>query len=359
VTTKRPPSLADLTPQWVQALLREKGMNANVTAVVPEAIGTGQVGATYRLHLTYADGPDAVPATLVAKLPSSDPLSKATGKSHLTYVRESRFYQHFAGRRPMPVPEHLFIAFDEESHDFALIMHDLPQHHAGNQLVSTTLDEAYCAVSAAAAIHAAWWGDPMLDTLTWLNGTKAVPPPIDIEALFTLFWPAFVDRYGNRVTPEMRGVGDSYVGNVGAWVEAQVGPRCLIHNDFRPDNMLFDPADPLRPIVIVDWQTVGVGSGASDMAYFLGTALDPEMRRQSEHALFARYCDCLITCGVPEADTTNLWLSCRRASFAGFLMGVTASIVVQQTARGDDMFLAMCQRSAAMVLDHRDVALPA
>ena len=41
----------------------------------------------------------------------------------------------------------------------------------------------------------------------------------------------------------------------------------------------------------------------------------------------------------------------------GMMMGVTASMVVQQTDRGDAMFLTMAERSAHMVLDHREIAL--
>jgi hypothetical protein len=354
-----PPAIGDLTPAWIEKLLHDRGLDAKVSSVDAQPIGTGQVGATYRLTLTYAGPPDGLLPTLIAKLPSNDALSKATGKTHLTYLRESRFYQHFAGKRPMPVPDHLYITFDEDSHDFALIMHDLPRHRAGNQLELMTLLEAQHAVTAAADIHAAWWGDPMLDTLDWLNGTKAVPPPLDVEALYAMFWPAFVARYSDRVTPEMRSVGDAYLGKVSAWADRHDGARCLTHGDFRPDNMLFDLEDPDQPIIIVDWQTVGVGSGAGDLAYFLGTALDPEMRRANEAKLFALYRDRLSARGVSEADVTGLWDMCRSKAFAGFLMGVTASIVVQQTDRGDDMFLTMCARSAAMVLDHADIAMPA
>ncbi len=342
-------ALHEITPQWLSGLLGGK-----VTAIEAIAIGTGQVGATYRLKLQG----DNVPASIVAKLPSNDDLSRATGKSHLTYLRESRFYQQFAGKKPMAVPDHLYIAFDEDSHAFTLIMHDLPRHVAGNQLSFPTREEAMLAMDAAASIHAAWWGDPMLDTLDWLNGTKAVPPPLDVDALYTMFWPAFCDRYGERVTPQMRKVGDAYMGKVGGWVSMREGPRCLTHNDFRPDNMLFAPDDPERPIVVVDWQTAGVGLGAGDIAYYMGTTLDPAIRAGEEKALVARYRARLINLGVAESDLGDLWDVYRGASFAGFLMGATAAMVVMQTERGDAMFLAMCERSAAMVLDHAEIALP-
>jgi hypothetical protein len=352
------PGLADLTPEWIGDLLNGHGLDVELAGVSAQPIGTGQVGATYRLTLDYKrTAPDA-PETLVAKLPSNDPLSRATGKSHQTYIRESRFYQHFAGKKPMPVPEHLFIAFDEDSHDFALIMQDLPHHRAGNQLSIPSDAEAGLAMDAAAAIHAAWWGDPVLDTLEWLNGTKAVPPPLDLEAIYTLFWPAFCDRYRERITPRIHQVGEAYWGRVKEWSDASWGPRCLTHNDFRPDNMLFNPADPAKPIVVVDWQTVGVGSGAADVAYYMGTALEPEARAAQEVGLFARYREGLLRHGVSERDTADLWELYRRSAFSGFLMGATAAMVVVQTDRGDAMFLAMCERAAAMVLDHADVALP-
>lgn len=351
------PTLAGLTPRWLTALLCGQGIECEIENVSATAIGTGQVGATYRLSLDYRHQGGA-PPTLIAKLPSNDPISRAAGKSHLTYLRESRFYQQFAGNRPMPVPDHLFIAFDDDSHDFALIMRDLPSYRAGNQLAVPTLREAELAIDAAAAIHAAWWDDPLLDTLDWLNGSKAVPPPLDVDALYAMFWPAFRQRYGARVTPEMVRVGEAHLGNVKGWAEAPNGPRCLTHNDFRPDNMLFDLEDPHRPLVVLDWQTVGVGSGAGDIAYFMGTALDRDTRRREEEALVARYAQALGRHGVAAGDIAVIWNDYRRAAFSGFLMGVTASMVVGQTDRGDAMFLAMCERSAAMTLDHAERAMP-
>jgi hypothetical protein len=355
--TKSVLALDQLTPVWLTQILADNGISAKVAHVSAQSIGTGQVGATYRLTLDYAEaGPDA-PPTLVAKLPSNDPLSRATGKTHMTYIRESRFYELFAGKRPMAVPDHLYIAFDAESHDFTLLMHDLPHHVQGNQLSVPSRAEAEWAMDAAASIHAAWWGDPMLDTLDWLNGTKAVPPPLDGEALYTMFWPAFCDRYGDRVTPQMRKVGDAYLGNIKRWTEMRDGPRCLTHNDFRPDNMLFDPSDAQKPIVIVDWQTVGVGEGAGDIAYYLGTAMDPATRKAEERGLLTCYQQALGRFGVADADLADQWDAYRAASFAGMMMGVTAAMVVGQTERGDAMFLAMADRSAHMVLDHAEVAL--
>ncbi len=343
-------ALEDITTGWLSQLL-----GCEVASFNAAPIGTGQVGATYRLTL---EG-EGVPPSIVAKLPSNDELSRTTGKSHLTYLRESRFYQQFAARKPMAVPDHLYIAFDEESHAFTLIMHDLPRHRAGNQLLEPSREEALVAMDAAASIHAAWWGDAMLDTLDWPNGTKAVPPPLDVEALYAMFWPAFCDRYGDRVEPHMREVGERFLGRINANNDARQSPRCLTHNDFRPDNMLFNLADSAKPIVVVDWQTTGVGIGVGDIAYFTGTSFDPENRRALEPDLLSRYRTGLLERGVPEKDLGALADDYARSAVSGFLMGVTAAMVVERTERGDAMFLAMARRSAAMVLDHRERALPA
>lgn len=351
-------SLAELTPEWLTTLLRNQGHEVCINSVEARRIGTGQVGATYRLHLGFRGERGLCPPTLVAKLPSEDELSRATGKSHLTYLRESRFYQCFAGKRPMAVPDHLYIAFDEDSHAFTLIMHDLPDHVQGNQLEQPSREEALLAVDAAASIHAGWWGDPMLDTLDWPNGTRAVPPALDGDVLFGMFWPAFCDRYGERVTPDMRAVGEAFLGKLNANAERRLSPRCLTHNDFRPDNMLFHVADPAKPIVVVDWQTTGVGVGVGDIAYYAGTAFDAEKRRVLEGELLDRYRQGLESRGIASQELVHIEDDYCRSSVAGFLMGVTASMVVERTDRGDDMFLAMARRSAAMVLDHKERAIP-
>lgn len=352
-------ALGEITAPWLTSLLNDRGHEVVVTGLTSQAIGTGQVGATYRLRLEFAGDANGCPDTLVAKLPSNDDLSRATGKSHLTYLRESRFYQIFAGKKPLAVPEHLYIAFDEDSHAFTLIMHDLPTHVAGNQLAEPTREQALLAVDAAAGIHAAWWGDPMLDQLDWPNGTRAVPPPLDVDALYGMFWPAFRDRYGEQVNDEMHMVGERFLGRISANNDARQSPRCLTHNDFRPDNMLFDLADAVRPVVIVDWQTTGVGIGVGDLAYYAGTAFDPESRRAAEAHLLAHYRNGLLRRDVPERDLAWLEADYARSAVAGFLMGVTAAMVVERTDRGDAMFLAMARRSAAMVLDHAELALPA
>ncbi len=53
-----------------------------------------------------------------------------------------------------------------------------------------------------------------------------------------------------------------------AWVEAnQPTDRAavLIHNDFRLDNIVFDDADPTKPIALLDWELATVGDPLMDL----------------------------------------------------------------------------------------------
>jgi aminoglycoside phosphotransferase (APT) family kinase protein len=52
-----------------------------------------------------------------------------------------------------------------------------------------------------------------------------------------------------------------------AWVEANQPPdrgTALIHNDFRLDNIVFDEADPTKPIALLDWEMATIGDPLMD-----------------------------------------------------------------------------------------------
>lgn len=55
-----------------------------------------------------------------------------------------------------------------------------------------------------------------------------------------------------------------------AWLHAvmpaQDAATCVIHNDFRFDNVVLDPADPLRVIGVLDWEMATLGDPLMDLA---------------------------------------------------------------------------------------------
>ena len=101
------------------------------------------------------------------------------------------------------------------------------------------------------------------------------------NALVRSLWVSFRERYAERLQPHWIEVGEALSSSGwGAYGERHTGPRCLVHHDFRPDNMMFGTAAGGRPITVLDWQSVTYGAGATDIAYFLAGALSPDVRRE-------------------------------------------------------------------------------
>jgi aminoglycoside phosphotransferase (APT) family kinase protein len=124
--------------------------------------------------------------------------------------------------------------------------------------------------------------------------------------------------------------------------------RTIQHRDMRLDNLLFTP-DHTRAHV-VDWQTLGTGSGAADVAYLLGTSIaDPKARAQHEGELVEGYTAELRSLDV-EVDPTEVWKDYRFYAFSGLVMAIIASMNVVRTERGDEMFAVMAERSALQAI---------
>jgi hypothetical protein len=119
-------------PTDINALWLTQNLGLNVSAVSAQAVGTGQVGATYRFLLSDAEAKAGHPASLIGKFMSEDPVSRATGIAQLSYVREVKFYQHYGNTKPLPIPTARYAMVDEATHDFALLMDDFPNHRPGN-----------------------------------------------------------------------------------------------------------------------------------------------------------------------------------------------------------------------------------
>jgi hypothetical protein len=61
--------------------------------------------------------------------------------------------------------------------------------------------------------------------------------------------------------------------------------------------------------------------------------------------------DALVDYGVQGLEWDHLWREYRRATFTQLVMNIAAPMVVQQTDRGDDMFMAVMARNAQQILD--------
>jgi aminoglycoside phosphotransferase (APT) family kinase protein len=216
-------------------------------------------------------------------------------------------------------------------------------------LTGCTTEEASAAVREIAKLHGPLWGNGELKTLSWLHRN---PPEKkrNVEILFGQLVPGFVDRYASRLDEVAREVVERLAHEPKDYFTNDPSRFAVIHGDYRLDNILFMTGSGGVSVGVVDFQTAAVGCPLLDVAYFIGAGLVPGARRESEERLLAAY---LVELGhfAVSLSHDEAWALYRRYTFAGFVMAVVASMIVKQTDRGDEMFMAMANRHAQHVVD--------
>jgi hypothetical protein len=339
-----------VTAEWLTDVLHDAGAIADDAAVVScrsTPIGTGQVGDNVRYAIDY-EGPPG-PESVVCKFGSRDPASAAAGIQMLLYETEVAFYRELAPTVDVTCPLCFFAAVEQGTANVVVVMEDLSPAEQGDQIVGCTVEQAELAIDEAARLHGPRWADPTLAELHWLDRDAMNE---GFAAVLPRMWESFVDRYRSALDPVTLEAGPELCELVSIVNDPRSFPRTAIHGDFRLDNMLFATAAGGRPLTVVDWQTLQLGPGPRDVAYFLGNALDPEVRRSCERRLVERYHRALVDhYGVEDYPFDQCWAEYVASSPASLVMAVFASMVVGRTDRGDAMFMAMANRSAQMAAD--------
>jgi aminoglycoside phosphotransferase (APT) family kinase protein len=345
------PTPENVTPAFFSELLRASGHpEVRVERFESEPVGTGQIGRCVRFRFELAGDTSGVPRSLVGKFPSLDPLSRQTGVQLRNYAREVYFYRELAARVPIAKPRCYFAEIDGNGPEFALILEDMAPARQGDQLAGCTPEVARAALGELAKLHGSTWCDGSL------RGRALIAEPSPERAaqgreLYAQMLPAFLTRFAPRLAPDEREILAAVAKSNGPPHAYPEHPFALVHIDYRLDNLLIDERTSPPRVSVVDWQSLVLGSPLSDVAYFLGASLLPEARRPIERELVRAYHDALRAQGVRDYAFEQCWLDYRRGAFAGFAVTVVASVIVQETPRGNEMFTAMARRHARHALD--------
>jgi hypothetical protein len=342
--TTIPRGIDDLTADWVTTVLDDVSDGARAVDLVALRVGNGNVADSVRLIPAW-DRPTPNLASLVAKVPSSEPVSRATGFATRTYELEAAFYNELAPTLWVNRPASYLARYDPENHAYVVLMEDLSPAEAGDQIAGCSPAEAAAVMPELAALHAPRWGDRSLLDIPWLDH-PAPEATGAVAGLASILFPGFVDRYRDRLEPGVQALSELLVENLGRYLLDRPQPWTVVHGDFRLDNLLFGGPR----VVVVDWQTVKCGPGLSDVAYFVGSALLPQDRREHEMDLVRAYHRALVAADV-DLRWDECWEGYRRYCFDGLLMAIIASMLVAQTPRSDDMFMAMANRHGHQALD--------
>ncbi|MEO9200387.1 MAG: phosphotransferase [Antricoccus sp.] len=315
-----------------------------------DPVGTGQVCDSYRFTCQWTQaGP---PSSFIAKCPSADEASRAAAALFHLYSTEVGWYSDIAAhtqvRRPMAYQAN--IAADGSA--FVLMLEDMAPAIQGDQLAGATVQQVRAALSEAAALHA--WRPPAGDftQFSWLNHGGSNREVL-LNALPAIY-PQFRERFADLLSTDILDLGHELIVRLERYFDHEQAEICLQHSDLRIDNILYDQGTDRA--VVVDWQTLAIGTSAGDVAYLLGTSFaDGQERRDCELPLLDEYLDRRAQIGQAP-DRTAFMNDIRRFAFAGFIMAIIASNQVVQTERGDRMFAAMAARPAQMAIDWDSLA---
>lgn len=341
-------------PEWLTQILHDHAMaeGAAITHISWELIGTGQVGDSVRFFLSY-DKPGAGPATLAGKFPAADPASRATAQAFGLYAKEVGFYRELAPLLDIRVPRALAAEMGDELVEFALIFEDLGPARGGNQLTSCSIGDARHAMVQAAALHAPSWDNPALIEKSWLKPRDGLTE--QVNALYANAQIIFRERYGDVLEPEYMAICEELNEGRSQWLGRDHGDKCLIHGDFRLDNMLFDIHGGTEAIAVLDWQTVATGSAMTDIGYFLGTGIGRALRQEHEDELLDLYCAEMTGRGI-ELSRDAIWDDYAIGALHGISTAVFSAAYVERTERGDANFLSMARGGCSLALEHASLA---
>jgi hypothetical protein len=395
-----PTRLDELTPDWLTAALQPGSAHPplRVRAARIERIGEGVgfLGEIARVRIEYEDEagtPASAPRSLVVKLPTSVSENRALGELLGLYWREILFYRELAGATPVrtPIVHHSALTEDPmrvrrnaivgvmdrlpgslvdammknarasvatSEHRYVLLIEDLAALRVGDQLRAETSSDCALVLCQIARLHARFWQKRReLARHRWLSDPAATPRirhRMYLESRANLMkrygdalgcegrrWVEFIDRQGLEISKRMRG-------------EA---PQTLVHGDLRLDNVFFDDPRSESSVVLADWQLVGRGVGAHDVAYLLCGALDVATSPDVETELLRQYHAALCAAGVGGYPFDALLRDYRRGLLSALQVLCSPGDMELGDARGKDLMKIWIERAVARLSDVPTAAL--
>jgi aminoglycoside phosphotransferase (APT) family kinase protein len=140
----------------------------------------------------------------------------------------------------------------------------------------------------------------------------------------------WIDRYHNSETDEL-----PEVEHLAAWMKERMpatSAAALIHNDYKYDNVVLDPADVTKIIGVLDWEMSTLGDPLSDLGTTLAYWVDPQ---DPEELQKIRWCPSTYAGSLTRAQLVERYArtSGRDVSDLVFYLGFArfkVAVIVQQ-----------------------------
>lgn len=290
-------SATEFTVELANQLLKDE-LSETVTSVSvkPLGEGVGLMSSIARATLQLSGGGEkTIIVKVIAQTDNVD-----ISKSLNFYANEINYYRHLASINPIVSPRCLFADIDVETQDFLLILEDLGDAAAGDQLQDCTDELTALAFRQSGQMHGTFWGKT--ENYPWLKyqnnpevtefRQKVIYQP-GVEPTITNFADCFSGNLPDVVTK----IGEQF--DV-LFDRAMSGPQTVIHGDYRIDNMLLPVKDGKVSIIGVDWQNTTGGNGPHDIAYFCSQSCSKDLQLDVEMKHLRSYHDTLLEYGVKD-----------------------------------------------------------
>ncbi|MFG1613273.1 phosphotransferase [Nonomuraea wenchangensis] len=341
------------TPQWLENVLRERGLDVEITALSTSKVGNGLMATTERLEVAYAHPTDA-PTTFILKQTGPGEMSRRTGRRGYGfpgrpgfYATEVLFYRHVAPATSIRRPECWWSHLSAEGDEFALLLEDI-KGRPGDEQQGCTVSEAHLVMSNLARLHAPYWN--AADTA--LGGRITDDEAASYKRKMARNIEAVLGAVSGPLWEEAAPVIERFGEAADAWLLASSRPLTLVHCDFRLDNMLFTPGQGDQTCATVDWQTVLPGSPGRDLGLVLGASMPAAMASDHLPQLLGTYRARLRELGVTDYSADDCYDDFRWGLFHGLHNVLTISRAVDMNERGAYLMEHWLSRTCRAISEH-------
>ena len=202
------------------------------------------------------------------------------------FAREHYVYAELASALPVRLPR-CYYPGDPGKRE-PLLLEDLRGLRAGDQVTGLGRTDAERLIDLLAGLHAAYWeadlpGGDASRLVSWADPALGAM----LTQLVTSGVAALRQRYAERVPARiLTAIANAAPNWAGVLRRCADGPQTFVHNDFRLDNIFFQPdGEP----VVIDWQLAGPCRGTQDLAYLLSGSMHTNTLRNCWDVLIRRY----------------------------------------------------------------------
>jgi|LWDU01.1.fsa_nt_gi hypothetical protein len=314
--------------------------------------GIGQLSIMVIADLVLVSGKKL---QLIIKLQTDVPSMHDIGLRYGYYENEVNFYRFFSDKVPMRTPTVFVAEFDRAAGRVLLIMESFSGWHSQDQVKGASLEQITTATRSLAGLTAAFWNTPLQEEHSWIHSLTS-----EVFSNIANDYRESVEEALNRLNgslPESAAANARKIGGCfdDLIIRLSEGNQALAHWDYRVENFFYGPNSEF---VVIDWQLMMMTRPAADLAYLLGTNIDPELRRSSENELMEIYLEELARHGVTDYSRMQLEQDYRLGMLGASGIPIIGGAGVDRTnARSSSLFQAMGGRLFQAIEDWDAMAL--